>query len=59
MRELVESERVSGELGELVDMLLKSKQDATLFFRFHKLPLKTTEKNHFFEEKIEKVGVLF
>ena len=39
--------------------LLKSKLNAKLFFRFHKLPLKITEISHFFEEKIEKVGVLF
>ena len=38
-------------------VLLKSKQNAKLFFRFHKLPLKTTEISHFFEEKVEKVGV--
>ena len=40
-------------------ILLKSKQKAKLFFSFHNLPLKTTEISHFFEGKIEKVGVLF
>ena len=29
-----------------------------LFFRFHKVLFKTTEISHFFEEKIEKVGIL-
>ena len=43
--------------GELEGVLLKSKQNAKLFFCFHKLSLKRTEISHFYEEAIEKVGV--
>ena len=38
-------------------ILMRSKQNAELFYRFYDLPLKTTETSHFFDEKIEKVGV--
>ena len=38
-------------------ILLRSQLNAKLFFRFPKLPAKTTEISHLLEEKIEKFGV--
>ena len=44
-------------MNESYQVSVRSQLNAKLFFRFQKLPAKTTEINHFFEEKIEKVGV--
>ena len=37
--------------------IVEVKTKRQIIFRFQKLPLKTTEISHFFEGKIEKVGV--
>ena len=53
-------EKITEKMTEkmtVIVILLRSQLNAKLFFRFHKLPLKITEISHFFEEKIEKVGV--
>ena len=41
----------------MIYVIVEVTTNRQIIFRFHKLQLKITEISHFFEEKIEKVGV--